>query len=147
MNVKRCKKNGVKNPFCPKTARLYRYRLVVYQYRLASAPFCITCTGTHIPICHFFSFFFLIFFFFFLFIYIFLQIGNSSVDVKSILVDCFPSRVSLHAHLSFCLYSAQLIVFTGLITIFPSLDTFNLSMGPTVFLVIRVPRVQTNLAT
>ena len=40
-----------------------------------------------------------------------------------------------------------LTVFTALITVFPSLDTFNISMGSTVFLVIMVPRVQTNLAT
>ena len=126
-------KIGVKNPFCPKPARLYRYRLVVYRYRLAFAPFCITCTstgytctGTPIPICHFFSFSFF-------FIYIFFQIGNSSADVKSILVDCLPSRVSQHAHLSFCLYSVQLIVFTGLITVFPSLDTSIFPWGPLYF--------------
>ena len=34
----------------------------------------------------------------------------------------------------------KLTVFTELITVFPSLDTSNTSMGPTVFLVIRVPR-------
>ena len=71
----------------------------------------------------------------------FLQIGNSSADVKSILVDCLPSRVSLHAHLSPYSYSAQLTVFMELTTVLPSLDTFTLTMGPTVFLVIRVPRV------
>ena len=49
---------------------------------------------------------------------------------------------SLSAHIL-----PKLTVFTELITVFPSLDTFKLSMGPTVFLVIRVPRVQTNLAT
>ena len=39
-------KNGIKNPFCPKLARMYWYMLVVYRYTLATAPFCITCTGT-----------------------------------------------------------------------------------------------------
>ena len=109
-------KNVVKNPFCLKPARLYRYRLVVYRYRLASAPFCITCTGTGLPVqvrpvsVHLFQFFiFLILFIYFLCgsIFIFLQIGNSSADVKSILVKCLPPRVSLHALLSFCSYSAQ----------------------------------------
>ena len=93
-------KKGIKNPFCPKPARMYRYMLVVYRYILATAPFCVTCIGTLVPIWHFF---FLSPFF----SYIFFQIGSSSADVKSILVDCLPSRVSLHAHLSFCSYSTQ----------------------------------------
>ena len=41
----------------------------------------------------------------------------------------------------------KLTVFTELVTIVPSLGTFNLSMGSTAFPVIRVPRVRANLAT
>ena len=100
-------KMGLKTLFSQKkNARLYRYRLVLYRYRLPSATFCtsctgtgLTCTGTPVPIFHFF--------YIYGSIYISLQIGNSSADVKSILVDCLPSRVSLHAHLSPCSYSAQ----------------------------------------
>ena len=36
----------VKNPFCPKTSRMDRYTLVVYRYTLATAFFCVGCTGT-----------------------------------------------------------------------------------------------------
>ena len=43
-------KNWIKNPFCPKPAHMYRYRLVVYRYMLATAPFCITCIGTVRPV-------------------------------------------------------------------------------------------------
>ena len=105
---------------------MYRYMLVVYQYTLATTPFCVTCTntclgctGTPVPIWHFFYFFYFFHFFSFsfcfvffclyiyIYIYIYLQIGSSSADVKSVLVDCLPSRVSLHAHLSFCSYSTQ----------------------------------------
>ena len=89
-------KNGIKNPFFPKTRphvlvqvsgvpvhvglcpflhNMYRYRLDLYRY---------TCSNLALPIWH-----------------------NGSADVKSILVDCLPSRVSLHAHLSFCSYSTQ----------------------------------------
>ena len=35
----------------------------------------------------------------------------------------------------------KLTVFTELTTVLPSFDTFTFTMGPTVFLVIRVPRV------
>ena len=38
------------------------------------------------------------------------------------------------------------IVFTELTTVLPSLDTFTLTMGSTVFLVIMVPRIRTELA-
>ena len=41
----------------------------------------------------------------------------------------------------------KLTVFTELTIVLPSFDTFTLTMGSTVFLVIRVPRVQTELAT
>ena len=99
-NERGCKK-WVKTLNCPKNARLYRYRLVLYRYRLPSATFCTSCTGTPVPIFHFFIFFI------YGSIFIFLQIGNSSANVKSILVDCLPSWVSLHAHLSPCSYSAQ----------------------------------------
>ena len=131
-----------KNPKRPKNTWLYRYRLVLYRYRLPSATFCTSCTVQVRPVpVHLFQFF--IFFSFFLYgsIFIFLQIGNSSADVKSILVDCLPSRISLHAHLSPCLYSAQTDCVQQLTTVLSSLDTFTLTMGPTVFLVIRVPRV------
>ena len=98
-------KKGLKNPFWPKNCphvliqvsgvpvqvglypflhNLYRYRLDLYWY---------SCSNFSI--------------FFVFFIYIFLQIENSSADVKSIVIDCLPSWVSLHAHLSFCSYSAQ----------------------------------------
>ena len=41
----------------------------------------------------------------------------------------------------------KLTVFMELVTVVPSLDTFNLSMESTAFPVIRVPKVRTNLAT
>ena len=87
---------------------LYRYKLDLYRY---------TCSN--------FSPFF---------IYIsvlssyFMQIGNSSADVKFILVDCLPSRVSLHAHLSFCSYSAQTDCVHGVdncISFFRHFQTFH----------------------
>ena len=52
------------------------------------------------------------------------------------------ARITHSAHILL-----KLTVFMELTTVLLSLDTFNLSMGPTVFLVIRVPRVRTNLAT
>ena len=63
------------------------------------------------------------------------------------LVNCLPSRVSLHAHFFFCLDSTQLNSFIEFVIVIPSLDTFNLSMGPTVVPMIRVPRVRIDLAT
>ena len=84
-------KKGLKTLNCPKYARLYRYRLDLYRY---------TCSNFHF-------FFFFLFYFLYDSIFIFFQIRNRSADVKSILVDCLPSRVSLHAHLSPCSYSAQ----------------------------------------
>ena len=54
-------KMGLKTLICPKNARQYRYRLVRYRYRLPSATFCTSgtgtckrCTGTAVPIFHFF---------------------------------------------------------------------------------------------
>ena len=41
----------------------------------------------------------------------------------------------------------ELTVFIELVTVIPSLDTFNLSLGPTAVPMIRVLRVRTNLAT
>ena len=41
----------------------------------------------------------------------------------------------------------KLIVFTELTIVLPSLDTFTLTIGSTVFLVIMVPRIRTELAT
>ena len=41
----------------------------------------------------------------------------------------------------------KLIMFTELIIVLPFLDTFTLTIGSTVFLVIMVPRIQTKLAT
>ena len=73
---------------CPFLRNMYRYMLKVYRY---------TCSNLA---------FFFIFSFFFI-IYIFLKIGNSGAGVKSVLVDCLPSRVLLHAHLFFCSYSTQ----------------------------------------
>ena len=63
------------------------------------------------------------------------------------LVNCLPSRVSLHAHFFCCSDSTQLTVFIELVTVIPSWDTFNLSMGPTAVPMIRVPRVRIDLAT
>ena len=48
---------------------------------------------------------------------------------------------------SFAHILPKLTVFTELVTVIPSLDTFNFSMGSTAFPVIRVLRVRTNLAT
>ena len=53
----------------------------------------------------------------------------------------------MHAHFFFCSDSTQLTVFIELVAVIPSLDTFNLSMEPTVIPMIRVPRVRTELAT
>ena len=50
--------------------------------------------------------------------------------------------ISLSAHIL-----PKLIMFTELTIVLPSLDTFTLTMGSTVFLVIMVPRVRTELAT
>ena len=73
---------------------------------------------------------------------------NSDADVKFGLFNCPPSRVSLNAHFfSFYSDSTKLTVFIGLVTVIPSSDTFNLSMGPTAVPLIRVPRVRTDLAT
>ena len=47
--------------------------------------------------------------------------------------------ISLHAHTL-----PNLIVFMELTIVLPSLDTFTLTMGSTVFLVIIVPRVRMN---
>ena len=41
----------------------------------------------------------------------------------------------------------KLTAFIELVIVIPSLDTFNLSLGPTAVPMIRVPRVRTNLAT
>ena len=41
----------------------------------------------------------------------------------------------------------KLTVFTELTIVLPSFDTFTLTMGSTVFLVIMVPRVRTELVT
>ena len=49
--------------------------------------------------------------------------------------------------LFFCSNSTKLTVFIGLVTVIPSSDTFNLSMGPTAVPMIRVPKVRTDLAT
>ena len=48
---------------------------------------------------------------------------------------------------SFAHILPKLTVFMELVTVIPSLDTFNFSMGSTAFPVIRVLRVRTNLAT
>ena len=50
--------------------------------------------------------------------------------------------ISLPAHIL-----PKLTVFTELTIVLPSFDTFTLTMGSTVFLVIMVPRVRTELAT
>ena len=50
--------------------------------------------------------------------------------------------ISLPAHIL-----PRLIVFIELTIVLPSLDTFTLTMGSTVFLVIMVPRIRTELAT
>ena len=50
--------------------------------------------------------------------------------------------ISLPAHIL-----PKLIVFTELTIVLPSFDTFTLTMRSTVFLVIMVPRVGTELAT
>ena len=111
---------------CPFLSKLYRYTFRVYRY---------TCSN-------------LIFFSFsLLYIYIYILIWNSGTDVKFGLVNCLPSRVSLHAHFFFYSDSTQLTVFIELVSVIPSLDTFNLSMGPTVVPMIRVPRVRTDLVT
>ena len=54
-------KMGLKTLICPKTARWYRYRLVQCRYKLPSATFCTsgtgtgpTCTVTGVPIFQFF---------------------------------------------------------------------------------------------
>ena len=75
------------------------------------------------------------------------MIWNSDADVKFGLVNCLPSRVSLRAYSFFCSDSTQLTVFIELVAVIPSLDTFNLSMGPTVIPMIRVPRDRADLAT
>ena len=48
--------------------------------------------------------------------------------------------ISLFAHIL-----PKLAVFTELTIVLPSFDTFTLTMGSTVFLVIMVPRVRTEL--
>ena len=62
-------------------------------------------------------------------------------------VNCLPSRVSLQAHFFLLFRFHQLIVFIELVTVISSLDTFNLSKGPTAIPMIRVPRVRIDLAT
>ena len=136
-----CKK-GVKNPKLPKIrpaipvqVSLYRFLHWLYRYRLELYRY--TCSN--------FSFFFSFLFFYYYFLYgsifIFLQIGNNSVDVKSILVDYLPSQVSLHAHLSPYSYSAQTDCVHGVDNCTSFFRHFHTYHGPTVFLVIRVPRV------
>ena len=46
-----------------------------------------------------------------------------------------------------CSDSTKLTIFIGLVTVIPSSGTCNLSMGPTVVPMIRVPKVRTDLAT
>ena len=84
-------KKGVKNPkllkICPAVSvqvsavpvQVALCRFLHYRYRL--------------------QLYILFFYILYMSIFIFLQIGNSSADVKSILVDCLPSQVSLHAYL------------------------------------------------
>ena len=50
--------------------------------------------------------------------------------------------ISLPAHIL-----PKLIVFTELTIVLPSFDTFTLTMGATVFLAIKVPKVRTKLET
>ena len=50
--------------------------------------------------------------------------------------------ISLPAHIL-----PKLTVFTELTIVLPPFDTFTLIMGPTIFLVIMVPRVRIELAT
>ena len=50
--------------------------------------------------------------------------------------------ISLPAHIL-----PKMTVFTELTIVLPSFDTFTLTMEPTVFLVIMIPRVRTELAT
>ena len=111
--------------YCPFLHKWYRYRLERYQYRCPN--------------------------FIYIYIYIsflyFYKLGTVVPMYKYILFECFPSRISLHTHLSPCSYSAQLTVFTELTVVFPSFDTFTLTMGSTVFLVVLVPRGRTELAT
>ena len=87
------------------------------------------------------------FLFFFSFDSFFFKIWNSDADVKFSFVNSLPSWVSLQAHFFLLFRFHQLTVFIELVTVIPSLDTFTLSMGPTAVPVIRVPRVQTDLAT
>ena len=84
-------KKGVKNPKLPKIR--------------SAVPVQVRPVPVHLF--QFSFFFFFLFYFLYDSIFIFLQIRNRSADVKSILVDYLPSRVSLHAHLSPCSYSAQ----------------------------------------
>ena len=74
------------------------------------------------------------------------MIWNNGADVKFGLVNCLPSRDALRAYFFFCSDSIQLTVFIELVAV-SSLDTFNLSMGPTAVPMIRVPRVRTDLET
>ena len=93
----------VKNPKLPKNRPAVPVQVSAVPVQVSLCHFLhklyLTFTGTPVPIFHLF--------FICGSIFIFLQIGNSSADVKSILVDCLPSRVSLHAHLSLYSYSAQ----------------------------------------
>ena len=75
------------------------------------------------------------------------MIWNNGADVKFGLVNCLPSGVSLRTYFFFCSDSTHLTVFIELVAVIPSLDNFNLSMGPTAVPMIRVPRVRTGLAT
>ena len=94
-----------------------------------------------VPLSHF------IYIYIYIYILYFYKLGTVVPIYKYILFECLPSRISLHAHFSSCSYSAQLSVFTKLTIVLPSFNTFTLTMGPTVFLVIMVPRVRTKLAT
>ena len=111
---------------------------------MPTAPFCTSGTGTGesgtgttVP---------QIFFCLFVFLY-FCKFGTVVPIHKYILFECPPSRIPLNAHFSPCSYSAQIDCVHGATIVLPSLDTFTLTMGSTVFLVIMVPRVRTELAT
>ena len=88
-----------------------------------------------------------IYIFLFIFFSLFFLFWNSDVNVKFGRFNCLPSQVSLHVHFFCCSDSTQLAVFVELVTIIPSWDTFNNSMGPTAVPMIRVPRVRIDLAT
>ena len=111
---------------CPFLSKLYRYTFRVYRY---------TCSN----LIFFFSFFFFLSLFF-----LYIYFSNLEQWCRCKIWPCqLPSiRVSLHAHFFFYSDSTQMTVFIELVTVIPSLDTFNLSMGPTAVPMIRVPRVR-----